>query len=191
MEILITYPDGIDLHCFAIEARNNFNDVKYMETADTLEEALDIIKEKELTPEPEEKDGKYLVIECFGTPFISVDEDGNPKYFTWKNAVKDCCELQDGHVLDFDEGAIYKVSNGMPEPKKREWRVYHLFADYPETKGEPSNIRTKKWFDWVISQIENDSSFGEVFTLEEFQASFNSEEISDQSYIVIREVEID
>ena len=49
-KIEILFPDGIDIFTFTVTKRNGYTDeIEYSEQADTLEEALDIIANKEMT----------------------------------------------------------------------------------------------------------------------------------------------
>lgn len=55
MKVTITYPDQVDLFHFIVSAEDSDDpDWGWEETTDTLEEALDIIKQKELTNDGKE-----------------------------------------------------------------------------------------------------------------------------------------
>jgi len=80
----------------------------------------------------------------------------------------------------------------MEKKINKEWRVYYLFPDYfinANLENEPV-IYSKKWENWLIDLVKSSSDCGEIYTLENFQLAFNDEVISDQGWIVFREIEI-
>ena len=73
----------------------------------------------------------------------------------------------------------------------KEMRLYYLFSDYyiNDLGDNEPTLFSKEWEDHIIHLIETDSEAGEIYTLRGFQEAFNTEMISDQGWIIFREVE--
>jgi len=64
----------------------------------------------------------YNVYELFGDAGCEIDaETGEIICYSWDEAVLQCMDLQQGRILDFEGGRIYKPTADMPEPKESEF----------------------------------------------------------------------